>query len=1133
MTVIGDHPNCRSILLSDAPSDTDEFGTHQRLAELLAATLGADLGGKALALVGAYGSGKSTVVRLLSTILDTRGPDSAVMVYDSWSHSADPLRRSFLEELVRFLAAKKWLREGEAKEELDALSQRTEHATVTSEPTLTLGGRLVAIASLLVPLGYVLWASTLSTQSKLPQSFWGIPILGWGALVVALPVLIAFLVYLWWRPYRSVRPWRGGFWREHRGTQSPESVTALFLSRSSERTSSTTWRTPDPTTLEFQAAYRRILQRALGGGSRRLVLVIDNLDRLPADRAQQTWVTMTTFIDAVSGERGWPEHLWLLVPLASASLPALWPQGRGEGPVMEKTFQAVLPVPTPVLSDWRRFLLSCLSEAFPEHSPTSDFEAIYRLYRLPRTIAEAAPNPREIKLFVNRLVLLHRQWQHAIPLSTMALYLLRERDPGITPENLIRPEFVTDAERAIVNDDNWARCLAAMHFNVALDDALEVLINGPLVRALTGGDFDSLVQLSETHGFSDVCQGLVDERVLSWVSEDRGLALLRAAHGLVRLSETIDVSGPIARVLPELGSVTYWPLDLATAEAMVAISAHAMGEARRDLFRSFLARSLPPETTAGADELATLEPWARGYFRLLSVAPTVLDGASRPAIGVPGNAGQYLGFVVTMSGEAVDDTLLPWLTPLQASANDIAQALAERAASQWTPGYLNALRILLRVPVAWDWQPFIAACVARLSDLGSPAPVEWSVLASLVTFAVRDQASASDALAQLSTSGAILHQLAVAQAASDTAAVALCCLVLTAFLPTAQPASFVGQAASGQAIYRQALTVPESILASLGTLLHDPLSDSFLGRLLDARTTAPVTDGLVTAWLREVLVAEGSRVPAADFVARRHSDLRACLGGEGFIALLRRLSVEEAGAAILATGAFAPDQVELYRDALSAYDVIPADLKVLIASGLDSLSVDEWEAEFGPSSALLDLALRMSTVPDGFRAGQPLQDALLRVGREILGGQDRVAPGCGWEVVFGLLAPDARVTLMRDLRDDLITHTDGPIEKLLEFAGSALLESGILGEKADDLIRRVGTALVERSSRDASGWFERLLTNDASILQGAEVASRRSLLSRAEAQVDQGDRDEPSTAAIQRLVTLLSGSLPVDGSDAA
>jgi len=103
---------CRTVLLSDEPASKDEFGSqsHQRLADALANLIRTEKGGKSIALEGSWGSGKSTVVKLLTDQF-SEDSDTVILTFDAWAHQGDPLRRTFLESLIDRLIEDKWVDE--------------------------------------------------------------------------------------------------------------------------------------------------------------------------------------------------------------------------------------------------------------------------------------------------------------------------------------------------------------------------------------------------------------------------------------------------------------------------------------------------------------------------------------------------------------------------------------------------------------------------------------------------------------------------------------------------------------------------------------------------------------------------------------------------------------------------------------------------------------------------------------------------------------------------------------------------------------------------------------------------------------------------------------------------------------
>ena len=70
----------------------------------------------------------------------------------------------------------------------------------------------------------------------------------------------------------------------------------FFVNKQRETTKTTTIETPEPTSVEFQSWFREAAAEALTG-NRRILVVVDNLDRVAPDDALKLWSAMRTFVD--------------------------------------------------------------------------------------------------------------------------------------------------------------------------------------------------------------------------------------------------------------------------------------------------------------------------------------------------------------------------------------------------------------------------------------------------------------------------------------------------------------------------------------------------------------------------------------------------------------------------------------------------------------------------------------------------------------------------------------------------------------------------------------------------------------------------------------------------------------------
>ena len=75
-----------------------EDQTHERVSENLYQTIKDASKGVTIGLEGSWGSGKSTVIKLLKDKLAKNNEEKTLFfMFDAWAHDGDPLRRIFLE----------------------------------------------------------------------------------------------------------------------------------------------------------------------------------------------------------------------------------------------------------------------------------------------------------------------------------------------------------------------------------------------------------------------------------------------------------------------------------------------------------------------------------------------------------------------------------------------------------------------------------------------------------------------------------------------------------------------------------------------------------------------------------------------------------------------------------------------------------------------------------------------------------------------------------------------------------------------------------------------------------------------------------------------------------------------------
>ncbi len=489
---------CPTRTIDDAPADQDAFGSYESKAEVIHELITTESGGRTIGLEGEWGSGKSTVVRMLAKRMTD--PDSHLVVFDTWAHEGDPLRRSFLEKLIDSLTEKCWIDPSSRDKRLDELATRR-HVERTR---LGLLAGVAAVAVLVLSLSTALISGGLASRS--PDWVW------WGVAfsLAAIAAVIVAGVVQWVR------------------TRSPLAI--IDSQHDRERIE-----TPNPSSVEFETKFKELMEDALGdSSSRHLVIVVDNLDRVAPEDARAIWATLQTFLHhSYDPEPRWLQQLWILLPYDRNAIERLWgtgardkrptlqfldhdvaapplrtpaerasaPQQKRAEPFIEKTVQLRFAVPVPLLTDWREYLRTLLRCALPSHE--ADFSSVYRLYADKLDGEGRSPTPRELKQYINHIGTLHREWQDRLPISSLAYYACL-RSAGTDVVAALRDRPLREASLTDLLDSEVEAHLAAIALNRPPGEAVELLL-GPRVRnALLQDDSRDFLELIERNSFWDV-----------------------------------------------------------------------------------------------------------------------------------------------------------------------------------------------------------------------------------------------------------------------------------------------------------------------------------------------------------------------------------------------------------------------------------------------------------------------------------------------------------------------------------------------------------------------------------------------------------------------------------------------------
>jgi hypothetical protein len=544
--------------------------------------------GGAVGLEGAWGAGKSTVIDIAQD--QYLGDGYVVFTFDLWRHQSDDFRRSLLEQLISFVRSTFNPKGKDGRhihdeadprpkvdlnidEKHDEIRNRKSVTTTSSRRRITLFGTALALLLPLLPIGYSLLSPTMLKGATWPSFDWaGIEVGGpvfWIAAGLVLYFFAAGVVLT--AAFRSSHFTDKGSFKGRTAWLRGGASHLLNLSERDQNNEVTQKiRDESPTTVEFRTVFEEIL-RPLQSTGKRIVFVLDNIDRIPAGDLSKTWAELRSLIAGNGPDPA--TSVLAVIPydrdhVGQAFPPMKLPRyvekdgehqlDRAVGidvetDVFEKTFDRIIKVSAPVPSAWKRFLLDRIADAAFQGTHEADYqEKLFRLLQFQLQREGSHPTPRRIISFVNDIGGLWAQWSAStIPIATVGLYVLHrqlfDRDPSI----LTKAQPVPQRFVRIVHDEDYAKHLAALAFNVSPDLANQVRLGAPITKALMDNDGHAeLVEFAKSDGFHEIFQNVLRERLMEWADGSPEL-IARAASNVSRVELPPEVNGAVWQIFAD------------------------------------------------------------------------------------------------------------------------------------------------------------------------------------------------------------------------------------------------------------------------------------------------------------------------------------------------------------------------------------------------------------------------------------------------------------------------------------------------------------------------------------------------------------------------------------------------------
>lgn len=425
-----------------------------------------------IGIEGEWGSGKSNVIEMLrhSPLIS----DYNFYVYNAWGNQEDLQRRSILEGLTNRLVNDKeknllpkktkiTLKNGETKnvswkERLKYLLASKKEIETNTIPQLNGWIALIILAIIFAPI-FVNLAKGLDSH----------PVLHYIVLLMPISmVLIGYIIVL-------ISEFKKGSQRKSFST-ALNRMLLVYKGKEVHENKYETISSEEPTVEEFRNWMKDISDGLTG--EQKVVIVFDDMDRLPAEKVKRLWSTIHTFFAGQGFER-----IWVIIPFDRKHLANAFEDSEQNHVIdyfIQKTFPVVYRVAPPLKKDFDTVFMSYIQDAFGRSEKEEDLRFVDRIYKL----SEPKPNVRAIMSFINEMVSLRQQWSvKDIPLVHIAVYLIGKSEfEKDSIDAILKASYLDKLGGLVKKDIKFQNSVSALYYGVDVSDALQI----PLEEFING-----------------------------------------------------------------------------------------------------------------------------------------------------------------------------------------------------------------------------------------------------------------------------------------------------------------------------------------------------------------------------------------------------------------------------------------------------------------------------------------------------------------------------------------------------------------------------------------------------------------------------------------------------------------------
>lgn len=514
-------------LIKNKPCNADLFEgkSHEHLAEVIAKHIKNDNYRGLIGIDGGWGSGKSNLVGMIESKLNKDITDDNkyhFFTYDAWAHQNDLPRRTILEEMVEFLTLPNRPFDGSVKwhKRLDNLLAKKKETSTKTVPSLGAGFILAILIAIVTPI------------SKLLCQYLTYP---WGLVISVFLYVIA----VWFALSRHSKKMTEKYGQKPSCEQYITELFLIYADKVNEEIKHEVLIEREPTSRSFKRWISEISEEL---DVNHLVIVIDNMDRLPKTKVQELWATIHSIFTDIE-----LDNIRVIIPFDREHIKCAFQSEDIQvnaqnddctkediiygNDFINKTFQIVFRVAPPILSGWKGFFNQMWHEAFGDEVDLDG--AILQIYDM----LTKEHSPRKIIAFINEFVTIKEIADHEIEDKYIALFIFgKEKISGDPIKEILEPSFLGSLDFIYKADNRMKQCLSSLYYQLPVQNAMDVVFVRTVTQELDNNALQTLPQLKGTPKFWTI----LDHSIVSVTNIPNAVKALDALFNADPLNSNIN-----------------------------------------------------------------------------------------------------------------------------------------------------------------------------------------------------------------------------------------------------------------------------------------------------------------------------------------------------------------------------------------------------------------------------------------------------------------------------------------------------------------------------------------------------------------------------------------------------------------